>query len=75
MTLRGADPTEVPVAVDLAALVHGIDLRANAGCMSSPSEGEACAPLFANLGLAFETGTCRDGCAQHVFRWARTPPM
>lgn len=61
------------LVLDLGALWEGADLTANApesppGCMSSPMDGDECTPIYASLGLSFETGACVDGCAdQRVF--------
>jgi len=63
-----------PIEIDLAALVDGADLTTSVvdsppGCMSSPVEPDDCAPVFANLGLDFTTGTCATDCTdQGVFR-------
>ena len=69
------DPTSNDVVVDLAELVAGADIASNVvdsppGCMSSPTEGEDCADVFANLGLDFATGQCLAGdCSgQGTFR-------
>ena len=48
-------------AVDLKALVNGVDLSLNTpdtptGCQSSPAEPLDCAAVFTNLGLDFSTG-------------------
>ena len=55
--LTGFDPATDLVIADLAALLRDSNIDTNqektaAGCMSSPDDGD-CAPLFANLGLAF----------------------
>lgn len=61
------------IAIDLAALVGGADLQSNVmdsppGCMSAPTEGSDCSPVFSALGLAFDNGACMNGCAsQSVF--------
>ncbi|MCB9677976.1 MAG: metallo-mystery pair system four-Cys motif protein [Alphaproteobacteria bacterium] len=71
--IDGFDPATDTVAIDLAALVDAADVSTNVemsppGCMSSPSEGADCAPVFGALGLGFETGTCDGDCAgQTVF--------
>jgi len=68
------DPTAEAVTIDLAELVAGADLAFNVvdsppGCMSSPTEGDDCEPVFANLGLDFATGECVSDCTdQGVFR-------
>lgn len=78
ITLTGADPTTTGVTLDLGALFAGVDLAdpALTACMSGPTEGEACAALFANLGLDFATGESlgRSGCSeQTAFRWSAGP--
>ena len=66
--------TAEAVTIDLAELVAGADLAFNVvdsppGCMSSPTEGDDCEPVFANLGLDFATGECVSDCTdQGVFR-------
>lgn len=67
------DVAQGQVNIDLAALVGTTDLASNVadsppGCMSAPTEGTDCAPVFSALGLGFEDGACVDGCgAQAVF--------
>ncbi len=56
--LTGFDPTSETITVDLAALLDGYDLSANApdtppGCMSDPADPD-CASIFSNLGLMGE---------------------
>lgn len=71
--LEGLDLDADAVTVDLAALVAGADVSVNVqdsppGCMSSPMEGDDCAPVFTALGLGFDDGACVNGCAgQSVF--------
>lgn len=81
ITLTGADPTTTGVVFDLDALVAGVDLTdpALTDCMSGPAERAACAPVFDNLGLDFDTGRCAPAgvggaCSgQSAFRWAESP--
>lgn len=78
ITLTGADPTTTAVALDLDGLFAGVPLAdpAVTACMSGPTEGEACAPVFANLGLDFATGDCEahtECSGQRAFRWSDGP--
>jgi len=62
------------VTIDLGALIDGADVATNVvdtppGCMSSPMEAEDCAPVFANLGLDFSTGTCASDCSDQGVFW------
>lgn len=75
VTLEGTDPTAegATLSVDLGALFASSEVTVNTedtppGCMSSPAEGADCDPVYAALGLDFETGSCVDDCAgQAVF--------
>ncbi|MEO1368793.1 MAG: MbnP family copper-binding protein [Acidobacteriota bacterium] len=64
VTLADFDPALDVVALDLAALVDGIDITTSVprppGCMSGPADPD-CVQVFANLGLDLETGRCADG--------------
>ncbi|MEL7061379.1 MAG: MbnP family copper-binding protein [Acidobacteriota bacterium] len=61
VTLADFDPRSDTVALDLAAIVDGIDITASVprppGCMSGPSDPD-CVQVFANLGLDLATGRC-----------------
>ncbi|MCB9383946.1 MAG: metallo-mystery pair system four-Cys motif protein [Bryobacterales bacterium] len=70
--LLGFDPASDTVIADLGWLLKGSNLDENApdtasGCMSSPMDPD-CAPLFANLGLAFKDQPARG---QRFFRLVR----
>lgn len=55
------------VAIDIGALLADSDVTANAdgppGCQSFPADAADCTPMYPNLGLSFETGTCVNACA------------
>ncbi len=57
--VRGFDPTQQPVVLDVAALLAGVQLGSDKACMSKPG-ATACAGPFAALGL--------DGAGQTAFR-------
>ena len=73
VTLDAFDPGTDALHIDLDALLAGADLGVNSpdtppGCMSAPGEPADCDPVFAALGLDFETGACDGDCAgQAVF--------
>ena len=58
------------VAVDLEALLGGIDTDTAANCVGDYDEAERCRALLARLGLDADTGRCDGGCAgQALFRY------
>jgi uncharacterized repeat protein (TIGR04052 family) len=68
IALESFDPDTSTVILDVASLLDQVDVGAdtpgsNPGCMSSPVDVAECAPIYANLGLDFETGACTNGCA------------
>jgi uncharacterized repeat protein (TIGR04052 family) len=71
--LADFDPAADEVAVDLGALISGVDVWADTaesppGCMSSPAEPDDCGPTFGSLGMDFATGVCASDCeGQTVF--------
>lgn len=59
-------PGEDTVVLDIAALVAGSNLSADAGapgCQSFPGDVDECTELFPAFGLSFESGDCEDDCA------------
>lgn len=74
VTVEGVDIDADTLAIDLAALVAEVDLMGNIestppGCMSSPGEPADCGPVFAAVGLDFDTGACASECGdQTVFK-------
>ncbi len=73
VTLARFNPARQKVAVDLGALLAGVDVTRNTpktapGCMSLPTDPE-CPPVFDAVGLDQATGaTTHQGAHQRVFR-------
>lgn len=69
--VTGIDPLTGTIVLDVAALLGGADVTADTpmsapGCMSFMPDAIECTPVFASLGLDWETGDCADGCAGQV---------
>ena len=69
--LRGFDPTQTTIIVDLARMFTDSDIESNVpetppGCMSGPGDTD-CVPVFQNLGINFENGL-PDASRQKLFR-------
>lgn len=68
--LPAAAAFEGVVAVDLDALLAGIDIAAADNCVAAYGEMDECRRLLAVLGVDAETGRCIDGCrGQALFRY------
>lgn len=61
--LRGFDPRQKTILVDIAALLADSDLGAGIECMSAP-DSASCAPIFSRLGLPWQGAPG----AQQIFR-------
>jgi uncharacterized repeat protein (TIGR04052 family) len=74
VSLAAFHPDADTIVFDLAALLADTDLEDDSeesatGCQSFAQHEAACTPIFANLGMSFETGACEDDCAgQTAFR-------
>jgi uncharacterized repeat protein (TIGR04052 family) len=74
IALEAFDPDADTIVFDLAAMLADTDLEddseeSGTGCQSFEQDEAACTPIFANLGMSFETGACEDDCAgQAAFR-------
>lgn len=76
ITLNGFDPASQEVVFDLQTLLTGSDTSTNTegtppGCMSAPTDPMDCTPVFRNLGLDFDSGSCSGNCDGQTFVRAR----
>lgn len=68
--LTGFDPANDILVADILGVLNDIDLTtsepAPPGCMAGPNDPD-CPKMFPAFGLALETGTCVDGCAEQSY--------